>query len=141
MGSIIDSILSMKLDIYVQSETQDLNTGALKKEWNFSRTESCTAKGMIANSSRRGSDMQQSDNRYSNTQIIEVRTEKRITLREKVTNIRDSKNKYIWTELDYPTETPTVFEVIGSTPITDPFGNVMAYNTLMKRSESQQIGI
>lgn len=141
MGSIIDSILSMKLDIYVQSETQDSNTGALKKEWNFSRTESCHAKGMIANTSRRGSDMQQSDNRYTNTQIIEVRTEKRITLREKVTNIRDSKNKYIWTELNYPTETPTVFEVVGSTPITDPFGNVMAYNTLMKRSESQQIGI
>jgi hypothetical protein len=131
----------MKLDIYVQSETQNSNTGALKKEWNFSRTENCHAKGIIANTSRRGSDTQQVSTKYTNTQIIEVRTQKRITLREKVTNIRDSKNNYIWTELDYPTETPTVFEVVGSTPITDPFGNVMAYNTLMKRSESQQIGI
>lgn len=141
MGSIVGSILSMKMDIYVQSEKQDKNTGSIVKEWNYSRTENCHAKGIVSNTSRRGSDTQQISAKYSNTQVIEVRTEKRITLREKVTNIRDSKNKYIWTELDYPTETPTVFEVVGSTPITDPFGNVMAYNTLLKRSESQKIGI
>jgi hypothetical protein len=46
----------------------------------------------------------------------------------------------IWTEINYPNETPTVFEVIGTTPITDPFGNVLAYNSSMKRSENQQIG-
>jgi len=36
--------------------------------------------------------------------------------------------------------TPTVFEVISSTPITDPFGNVLAYNSVAKRSENQEIG-
>jgi hypothetical protein len=47
----------------------------------------------------------------------------------------------IWTELDAPTETPTVFEVVGTTPITDPFGSVLGYNSTLKRSENQQIGI
>jgi len=56
-------------------------------------------------------------------------------------NIRDMNNNYIWVELDFPTETPTVFEVMGTTPITDPFGRVIGYNSSMKRSENQQIGL
>ena len=44
-------------------------------------------------------------------------------------------------ELNYPTNTPTVFEVIGSTPVTDGFGTVIAYNSVVKRSENQTIGL
>ena len=63
-----------------------------------------------------------------------------MTSREKVTNIRSQEDVVIWTEINFPTETPTVFEVIGTTPITDPFGRVIGYNSSMKRSENQQIG-
>jgi hypothetical protein len=70
-----------------------------------------------------------------------VRTLDRLTFREKITNVRDSKNNIIWKELNYPTETPTVFEVIGSTPLTDAFGMVVAYNSVIKRSENQTIGL
>ncbi len=63
-----------------------------------------------------------------------------MTAREKVTNIKDSEGNTIWNEINYPNETPTVFEVMGTTPVTDPFGRVIAYNSSMKRSENQQIG-
>lgn len=142
MYGLIESILSMKMDIYKQSDIQDENTGAIKKEWNFIRTVSCHAKGIISNSvTSRSGDKQTFSNKYVNDQVIQVRTADRITLREKVTNLRDADNNVIWVELDYPTETPTVFEVIGTTPITDPFGRVIAYNSTMRRSENQQIGI
>jgi hypothetical protein len=131
----------MKMDVYNQTDVQDENTGAIKKEWMFSRTVDCHAKGVISNSvTSRNGDRQSFNNKYVNDQVIQVRTVGRIILREKVTNIRDSDNNVIWAELDYPSETPTVFEVIGSTPVTDPFGRVLAYNTTMRRSENQQIG-
>jgi hypothetical protein len=131
----------MKMDVYNQTDLQDENTGAIKKEWMFSRTVDCHAKGVISNSvTSRNGDRQSFNNKYVNDQVIQVRTVGRIILREKVTNIRDSDNNVIWAELDYPSETPTVFEVIGSTPVTDPFGRVLAYNTTMRRSENQQIG-
>ena len=76
-----------------------------------------------------------------NDQIIQVRTSEKLTMREKVTNIRDAYGNVIWTEINFPTETPTVFEVVGTTPITDPFGSVLGYNSSMKRSENQQIGL
>jgi hypothetical protein len=142
MLDLIDSILVMRLDLYRQSDSQDPNTGAILKSWNFYKTLDCHAKGIISNSSSSSTnDRQVFGNKYTNQQMIQVRTSERITYREKVTNIRDAKNKSIWTEVDFPTETPTVFEVVGSTPITDPFGNVVGYNTTLSRSENQQIGI
>ena len=142
MIDLIDSVLSMSLDVYRQSEVQASDTGAIKKEWNYYRTVDCHAKGVISNSATtRSSDKQIFDNRYKNDQVIQVRTKERLTMREKITNIQDSSGNVIWTEINFPTETPTVFEVIGTTPITDPFGNVLGYNSSMKRSENQQIGL
>jgi len=141
MNSIVDSVLSMKLDVYRQSEIQDPDTGAIKREWNYHRTVDCHAKGVISNSATtRSSDKQVFSNKYMNDQIIQVRTSEKLTIREKVTNIRDASGNVIWSEINFPTETPTVFEVIGTTPITDPFGAVLGYNSSMKRSENQQIG-
>lgn len=142
MYDLIDSVLSMQMDVYRQFDAQDEDTGAIKREWHFYKTVDCHVKGVISNSATtRSSDKQVFGNRYMNDQIVQVRTTDRLTMREKVTNIRDSAGNPIWTEIDYPNETPTVFEVVGVTPITDPFGSVIAYNSSMKRSENQQIGL
>jgi hypothetical protein len=142
MNELVSALLPMKLDVYRQYDEQDVDTGAIKKEWHFYKTIDCYAKGFIGNSATsRSGDKQQFNNRYVNEQTIEIRAEDKLSIREKVTNIRDRKNNYIWTELDFPTETPTVFEIYGVTPITDPFGLTIAYNMVAKRSENQGIGL
>lgn len=142
MNNIVDAVLSMKLDVYRQTDEQDPDTGAIKKQWIFYKTVPCHVKGVITNSATtRSSDKQVMGNKYFNDQILQVRTSERLTLREKITNIRDSESNFIWTELNYPNDTPTVFEVMGTTPLTDPFGKVVGYNSSVKRSENQQIGI
>lgn len=139
---LVDSILNMQLDVYRQIDVQDENTGAIKREWEFYKTLSCHAKGSISNSATtKSTDKQSFANKYSYEQNIQVRTLDRLTAREKITNIRDAKNRVIWTEIDFPEETPTVFEVVGTTPMLDPFGNLVGYNSSLKRSENQQIGI
>jgi hypothetical protein len=142
MIDIMEAVLSMKMDIYKQLDVQNPDTGAIIKEWNYYKTLDCHAKGVITNSATtRSGDKQIFSNKYNNEQVIQVRTSERLTAREKITNIRDSNEEAIWTELNYPSDTPTVFEIIGTTPITDPFGQVLAYNSTLKRSENQQIGI
>lgn len=142
MSSILDGVLSMSLDVYRQSDRQDPNTGAIKREWMYIKTLPCHAKGVISNSTTaRNGDKQIFNNRYVNDQVIQVRTAERLTLREKITNLSDNEGNVIWLELNSPTDTPTVFEVIGTTPITDPFGQTIGYNSTMKRSESQVIGV
>lgn len=138
---IVASMLQMQLDLYVQIDKQDPDTGALIKEWHYTKTLPCSAKGVVSNAaSTRSADRQVINNRYQNEQYVEVRTVDKINIRHKITNIRNKRNQVIWTELNYPTETPTVFEVFGVTPITDPFGEIIAYNTLLRRSENQAIG-
>jgi hypothetical protein len=131
----------MNLDVYRQYEIQDAETGAIVKEWNYHKTLACHAKGIISNTATTGSGNRQTfSNRYVDDQIVQVRTSEKLTAREKVTNLRDSDNNVIWQEINYPTDSPTVFEVVGTTPMTDPFGRVIAYNSSLKRSENQQLG-
>jgi hypothetical protein len=139
---ILESLLPYQLDLYVQSDKQDPETGSINKEWQYYKTIDCSAKGVVSNStSTRANDRQQISNRYTLEQFIQLRTAEKINVRHKITNIRNKDGEYIWTELDYPTETPTVFEVVGMTPINDPFGVNMGYNVTAKRSENQGLGI
>lgn len=139
---LVASTLQFKLDLYIQIDDQDEYTGEFKKEWIYYDTLDCWAKGIVSNStSTRSNDRQILDNRYKNEQYIEIRTIQKLNMRSKIYNIRNKHNIPVWTELDYPTETPTVFEIVGVTPIIDPFGTIIAYNTTAKRSENQQIGI
>ena len=141
MYDLVDSVLPMLMDVYKQFDLQDPDTGAIKKEWHFDRTVPCSAKGVISNSSAtRSGDRQVMSNKYVNDQVLQVRTSEKVTLREKITNIRDTTGNVIWEELNFPTNTPTVFEVMGTTPMTDPLGGVVGYNSTVKRSENQTIG-
>jgi hypothetical protein len=141
MYDLVDSVMPMLLDVYRQFDLQDPDTGSIKKEWQFDRTVPCSAKGVITNSSSsRTGDRQILSNKYTNEQMLQIRTSEKITLREKITNIRDTEGTVIWEELNFPTNTPTVFEVMGITPMTDPLGGVLGYNSTVKRSENQTIG-
>lgn len=137
---LVASVMSMRLDVYRQVDTQDPNTGAIKKQWMYYKSLPCHAKGIISNSATRGNgDVQTMGNKYLNEQLIQVRTMEKLTIREKISNIRNKDGIVIWTELDSPSNTPTIFEVKGTTPLTDPFGTILAYNSVMKRSENQII--
>jgi hypothetical protein len=141
MYDIVNSILTMSLDLYKQIDQQDENTGAIKKQWIYYKTIPCHAKGIISNSSSTRTGNQQTfSNQYTNEQTLQIRTTEKLSHRVKITNIRDSYNNVVWSEINFPSDTPTVFEVTGITPITDPFGGVLGYNNNVKRSENQTIG-
>ena len=101
MIGLVESVMSMQMDVYRQTELQDPNTGAIKREWSYYKTVNCHVKGVISNSATtRSSDRQTFNNKYTNEQLIQVRTIDKLTGREKVTNIKDSTGQIIWTELD-----------------------------------------
>ena len=141
MYDLVDSVLPMLIDIYRQFETQDPATGSLKKDWQFNRTIACSAKGTISNSTTsRSGDTQNFSNKYANQQMLQIRTTTKLIYNEKITNIRNLDGTVIWEEINFPSNTPTVFEVMGVTPITEPMGGIIGYNTTVKRSENQVIG-
>jgi len=63
-----------------------------------------------------------------------------ISKRDRVYNIRDPKTGVaIWKEEEFDGE-PTVFEVLGVTPILDPFGQHVENQALLQRAEVQTVG-
>jgi hypothetical protein len=141
MNDLVAGMLVMNLDVYKQFDMQDENTGAIKKEWHYFETVPCYVKGIISNSATaRGGDKETFGQKYGYMQFLEVRTIRKLTIREKITNISNKSGQVIYEELNYPTNTPTVFEVTGTVPITDPFGQILGYNSTIKRSENQILG-
>lgn len=59
-----------------------------------------------------------------------------ITKRDKVTNVRGG-GKIIWTEEEAEGNKPTVFNVMGVTPVLDPFGRHVENVALLQRAEVQ----
>lgn len=60
-----------------------------------------------------------------------------ITRRDRITNIRDPKGNIIWREEERTDNAPTVFSVVGVTPLIDPFGRHMESMALLERVETQ----
>jgi hypothetical protein len=59
-----------------------------------------------------------------------------ITKKDRVTNI-SSRGKLVWTNEEADGNPATVFEVMGVTPVIDPFGQVLELSVLLQRSEVQ----
>lgn len=62
-----------------------------------------------------------------------------VTLRDRVTNIRNNFGEVIWKEEQIPGAPATVFNVQGLTPIMDPWGHLLEYQTLLQRAEVQDV--
>ena len=61
-----------------------------------------------------------------------------ITKRDKVTNIRQKKTgELLWKEEEINGYPATTFNVMGITPIFDPFSNLIEYSVLLQRAEVQ----
>jgi hypothetical protein len=63
-----------------------------------------------------------------------------LTRRDRVTRVRSMKrpDQVIWLEEEFD-DRPTTFDVLGVTPVTDPFGNHVENMALLQRSEIQEV--
>ena len=59
-----------------------------------------------------------------------------LTRRDRITDIRDANGNLVWIE-EESTDKPTVFEVTGVTPVTDPFGYHIKNTSLLARADDQ----
>lgn len=62
-----------------------------------------------------------------------------VSSRDRITEIRGPNGKVIWAEEEF-TGAPSVFEVLGVTPVVDPFGMHIENMALLKRAKDQQNG-
>lgn len=106
------------------------------------KTIKCMVRGIIGGGVRAAGTTESFDKDYQNIEFVRMTfpTNYVITKRDRITNIRNSKKQIVWKEEENPQlglYRATVFDVLGVTPVLDPFGLVVENIALMERAEIQ----
>lgn len=131
---------------------QDPDSGAIVKRWvdnpttitdesakTIIRNVPLMARGVLTTGIQGAGSTERFDDIYTNVDWVKATFGKNtnITKRDQVTNVRTRSGELVWKEeeiTDYP---PTVFDVMGVTPVLDPFSRLVEYSVLMQRAEVQ----
>lgn len=140
-SSIMGSIMNMTADIYEQEYSQDKNTGAVLRNWEYSKTIKCKIEPIKV-----GGASTRTDNKvfkggiegdYSEKLQLRIKCTELLSKRWRVENVRSSDNKSIFVEIDRLGEPDTIFEVTSSHATLDPFGKIAYYEAVLLRVQVQ----
>lgn len=129
----------MQADVYQKIKRQDPESNRIVEDWVFQETIKCYANGIVTDAVSDASSGKKYNRDYTEYEFINVWATKNFSKRHRITNIRTMKDQQpVWVELETPNLIPTIFEVQGSVVEIDPFGSVMDYKILCKRTEVQR---
>lgn len=130
---------SMKFDLQTLAVTQNTVNMQFVKTWT---TTEANVPGLVeplvsvsASKGVSGKRFETLD--YTETQYFKLHTNKRLSKRDRITNVRDASGTKIFLEMDANGEPATIFEVVGESPVVDPFGGINHWTYLVNRVEIQ----
>ena len=140
-SSIMSSIMNMKVDLYIQENNQDPQTGAIIRGWVYDKTIDCKVEPIkVAGSSTRTDNKKfgtNAEGAYTEKFQLRIKCNELLSKRWRVTNIRSSDNKPVFIEIDKYGEPDTIFEVTSSHATLDPFGRVSYFEAVLLRVQVQ----
>lgn len=139
-NSYISTTMMMRADIYEQENTQNPDTGAIDRHWEYKRTVKCQIQPTKTDGSSTKSDgkFYGSDNSsYKETSQLRCKFLIALSKRWRVSNIRSSDNVALFVEQDTMSKRPTIYEVVSCHAMTDPFGRLSHYDVTLERVKLQ----
>lgn len=120
---------------WVPSETDDPDTPEVEGLESFR----CMARGIVGIGVGGAGTTEKFSEVYDSTDYVRIwfSSKVKINRNDRITNIRDRKGNIIWREEERTDDAPTVFNVLGITPIPDPFGMHNESTALLERVEAQ----
>lgn len=141
---ITSTSYTMKADIYKPTMTQDPQSGAVVKSWEYEKTIDCVARGVLRKGVGENSTAVEVNN-YLNIlhSMVKLRCSEVIPSDRRVVKVRNDSS-VIYLENQDPSsdggfESSTIFEPRGSTPLINFDGSVIEYETVLMRQEIQRL--
>jgi hypothetical protein len=132
-GGVSTGLLNMTADVYIQQNEQDSATGAVKRTWAFFKKVQCHVD--IINS--QGASTPDNDKvfgkEYVQEEKIRLKTSEQLSKRMRITNIRNRSDRVLFLEFDQVDTPPTIFEIDSHHPRLDPLGNVLYFESNLRR--------
>lgn len=132
---------------------QDPDSGEIYREWQAHsdaddpatpeyeglQSFKCIARGIISSGIGANGTSEKFGDLYEGVDYVRITfpADVRISRRDRITNIRDLRGTVLWVEEERLDNAPTVFSVVGVTPIVDPFGRHVESMALLERAETQ----
>jgi len=142
-NSYISSIMNITADIMIQQNTQNENTGVIAREWLYQKTIQCKIEPIKSRGASINGDNKvftpgnNSTAGYDEGLMIKMKTLQLLSKRWRINNIRSSNGKQVFVEIDKYGDPDTIFEVMSSHAVMDPFGKVSYYEATLKRVPTQ----
>jgi len=138
--NVVTARYNMVFNLLRQTMTQNPNTGQIMRQWTVFRYDvPCIARGVTGGGIRVvGSTERYEGGVYTNIEWVKMQTHTIISKRDRIVDIKErDEPRSNWLEVDSNGDlVPVVFEVLGGTPIQDPFGRLVEYDVLLTRAEA-----
>jgi hypothetical protein len=137
---VIGGLYNMTADVYDEVIRQDPETGKIERMWEFKGTIQCMARGL---GNLRGKDFGTSDkwkDIYSKEDYLRIKTMYPLSDSMRITRVVTSDGISAWKE-ESGDNRDTIFDVIGVTPVVEPFGTLLEYDVFLDRSEVQELDL
>lgn len=132
---------TMLVDVLQQTTRQDPDSGEVRKVWAVVKEAvPCLVNGILQGGIRVAGTTERFSDVYENVDWAEIKfmPGEPINKQSQITNVRDQFGNIIWKEEEMAGSPPTVFDVMGVTPIADGLTGRQVENTaLMQRHEIQ----
>ncbi|QAY08716.1 hypothetical protein SEA_GENIE2_55 [Streptomyces phage Genie2] len=162
MSCLIGSRFNMRATVLRQAGTnpqenpgghwetrQDPDSGAIERVWvpdedgttpgDQTLVINCMVRGVTNGGIRAAGTTQRFSEIYENVDwaVIQFPASVVLSKYDRVTNITNARGDLIWREEEIDQAPATVFQVMGSTPVIDPFGNHIENTALLQRAQVQ----
>ena len=127
---------TMKADVWGQVNSIDPSTNETVREWRFLKTIKCKVVPYTDGGIHGAGTGEKFDDLYTNQDYARLRSSQGLLKRQRITNIRNARtNVVLWAD-EESDDTPTMFNVDGSIPITNPLsGGINEYLSMLSRAE------
>lgn len=141
LDSYISSIMNMTADVMIQQNQQSETSGVLTREWVYDRTIRCKIEPIKSGGGTTRIDNKRFDmgkhNEYDEKLQLKMKCLIPFSKRWRISTIRSSDGKQVYTEVDKYDTPDTVFDVTASHAVLDPFGKVSYYEVTLQRVHVQ----
>lgn len=135
--------MNMTAQIYSQQNVQDSNTGAISREWVYKKEVTCKIEPIKPRGLLSSGDVKSfsaavgGTNSYNEGLALKMKSTDLLSKRFRVSGIRSSDNNQVYVEIDKIDQPDTIFEVVSSHAVLDPFGRISYYETVLQRVSVQ----
>jgi hypothetical protein len=131
--------MNMTAQVYKQKNKQDLNTGAIIREWSYEKTIQCKVEPITTKGSSTKGDNKtfmpsdKAQGQYNENLQLKLKCLELLSKRSRIHYIRSNDGQQVYVEIDKYGDPDSIFEVTSSHAVLDPFGKISYYETNIQR--------